>query len=609
MMDFPNAPTINQTFGNYIWDGEKWKQVTVAAGTPVAGNALPLAAGTASAGTASAYAREDHVHPSAGGGGAPPAITPPLMDGVAAIGISNYYAREDHRHPSDTSHASLNSPAFVGTPTAPTPTFGTDDNKIATTAFVNAAVASGGGGGGGGPLPATALPIMDGSASIGVSARYTREDHIHPSDTSRAALNSPLFSGDPRAPTPNPGNNSISIATTAFVAASLATTAVPPATVLPLMDGTGAVGTATKYAREDHIHPIDTSRAPLNSPVFVGNPQAPTPSPGDNDISIATTAFVATAIASVTGVNVVRGFIPGGRLTFQNGNPVMSGNVSAGDRCFYFPYMTGFVPVYDGALWTLADVSTSLSCLNSDSAKSPAPVAANSIYDYFVWNDAGVIRLSRSAAWSGSTTRVNNLTRQDGIIVNSSGITNGPLTARGTWVGTAMSSAAAALDWQRGSVGNSGAQQARLNLWNAYNRVLIRTVVSDNTASWSNGGTVWREANGASAFTNVVFVTGGGDDDIEASYKVTCQGAGAIPGPPFVGVGVDSIVAPSGVCNPAAVTGTSAAITGTSEGWYGDKLPQPSPGSHTISALEKTGTFFGVQSGTQTAGLIVKMNM
>lgn len=32
----------------------------------------------------------------------------------------------------------------------------------------------------------------------------------------------------------------------------------------PLMDGTAAVGTSAKYAREDHRHPTDTSRAPTN---------------------------------------------------------------------------------------------------------------------------------------------------------------------------------------------------------------------------------------------------------------------------------------------------------------------------------------------------------
>ena len=34
------------------------------------------------------------------------------------------------------------------------------------------------------------------------------------------------------------------------------------ATAKPVVDGTAAVGTSTKYAREDHVHPTDTSRAP-----------------------------------------------------------------------------------------------------------------------------------------------------------------------------------------------------------------------------------------------------------------------------------------------------------------------------------------------------------
>jgi hypothetical protein len=36
---------------------------------------------------------------------------------------------------------------------------------------------------------------------------------------------------------------------------------VAPATVAPVMDGAAAVGVAVKYAREDHVHPTDTSRA------------------------------------------------------------------------------------------------------------------------------------------------------------------------------------------------------------------------------------------------------------------------------------------------------------------------------------------------------------
>lgn len=40
--------------------------------------------------------------------------------------------------------------------------------------------------GGGGAYPAKITPLMDGVASVGVSKLYAREDHVHPSDTSKA---------------------------------------------------------------------------------------------------------------------------------------------------------------------------------------------------------------------------------------------------------------------------------------------------------------------------------------------------------------------------------------------------------------------------------------
>lgn len=72
------------------------------------------------------------------------------------------------------------------------------------------------------PVPATVAPIIDGTATVGVATKYAREDHIHPTDTSRAAVS----------------------------ALPVAATATPLVAA-----GTGAVGAATKYAREDHVHP------------------------------------------------------------------------------------------------------------------------------------------------------------------------------------------------------------------------------------------------------------------------------------------------------------------------------------------------------------------
>jgi hypothetical protein len=37
--------------------------------------------------------------------------------------------------------------------------------------------------------PGSATPLMDGSASVGVALAYSREDHVHPTDTTRQAAN------------------------------------------------------------------------------------------------------------------------------------------------------------------------------------------------------------------------------------------------------------------------------------------------------------------------------------------------------------------------------------------------------------------------------------
>lgn len=85
--------------------------------------------------------------------------------------------------------ADLASPALTGTPTAPTPTVGDNSTKVATTAFVNTEISN--------DRPyATASPLMDGTAAVGVSAKVAREDHKHPTDTSRAASSHTHGGGD-----------------------------------------------------------------------------------------------------------------------------------------------------------------------------------------------------------------------------------------------------------------------------------------------------------------------------------------------------------------------------------------------------------------------------
>jgi hypothetical protein len=45
-----------------------------------------------------------------------------------------------------------------------------------------------------------------------------------------------------------------------------------PSGAAPLMNSVAASGVSTAYSREDHIHPTDTTLAPINSPSFTGSP-------------------------------------------------------------------------------------------------------------------------------------------------------------------------------------------------------------------------------------------------------------------------------------------------------------------------------------------------
>lgn len=78
-----------------------------------------------------------------------------------------------------------------------------------------------------------------------------------------APLASPAFTGTPSAPTAATDTNTAQIATAAFVLGQAAAAA-------PAMDGTAAVGTATRFARADHVHPTDTSRVPTSRQVIAG---------------------------------------------------------------------------------------------------------------------------------------------------------------------------------------------------------------------------------------------------------------------------------------------------------------------------------------------------
>lgn len=181
-LSFPNNPAVNDT---YTVDGKTWKWNGTGWALVPANTDQPVQSVAGKTGTV-VLAKGD-------------------------VGLGNVDNTSDANKPVSTaaqaaldSKAPLASPTLTGTPTAPTAAVDTNTTQLATTAFVV-------------DQASATSPLMNGTAASGSSLRYSRQDHVHPSDTAKADLASPALTGTPTAPTAAAGTNTTQIATTAFV--------------------------------------------------------------------------------------------------------------------------------------------------------------------------------------------------------------------------------------------------------------------------------------------------------------------------------------------------------------------------------------------------------
>ena len=212
-------------------------------------------------------------------------------------------------------YALIHSPNFTGFPNAPTANPGTSTGQIATTAFVMNAVQA---------------------STTGVSSWNTRTgavvmDQADITAAGGAVLASPNFTGVPQAPTAMTGTNTAQLATCAFVLNEI---------------GGASIGVMTWNGRGGAVVMVsaditNAGGALLASPNFSGTPTAPTPASTDSTDTLATTAFVHSAI-STAGVSSFNGRT--GAITLNSGD--VSG---AGAALINSPTFTG-VPLSPTAL-------------------------------------------------------------------------------------------------------------------------------------------------------------------------------------------------------------------------------------------------------------------
>lgn len=259
--------------------------------------------------------------------GAAASTTVPLMDGTATAGTEMAFARGDHRHPTDTTRAAASDLDAVDERVQALETAvgsgGSVDSKIASAVeALDSSIASESG------KAIASVTVVDGkiTASTKIAVPSKTSDLTNDSGFQTASDLSTALAGkvdkvtgkglSTNDYTTDEKNKLSGIEAGAEVNVqadwneSDSTSdayiqnkpSIPAASATaPVMDGTAAVGTGTTWARADHRHPTDTSRAPLASPAFTGTPTAPTAASGNNTTQVATTAFVNTAIADAVG--------------------------------------------------------------------------------------------------------------------------------------------------------------------------------------------------------------------------------------------------------------------------------------------------------------------
>lgn len=299
----------------------------------------------------------------------------------------------------------------------------------------------------------------------------------------------------------------------------------------------------------------------------------------DNAKTIAAMVNAATTIGNIAVFTDVLGTIgdggmplslvltglSNGRITLSSGVPVTTTDVAAATTVFFTPYKGNQIALFDGAstwtTFTFAELSIAV------------PGTANTMYDMFIFNNAGTPTLELQT-WVNDTTRNISLTTVGGVYVKSSDTTR-------RYVGSFRTT---------GVVGQTEDSLIKRYLWNYYNRVLRLMRIIEATDTWNYSIAAYRQVN-ANAANQLDFVVGISEDIVSA--KCACRAVNSIAANVIIGqgIGLDSTTVNSAVILPP---GTSANVTvlGTPQAWYEGF---PGVGRHLLVWLER-----GAGVNTQT---------
>ncbi len=324
-----------------------------------------------------------------------------------------------------------------------------------------------------------------------------------------------------------------------------------------------------------------------------------------------------------------------GRLTLTTGVPVTTADVTAATTLYFTPYNGRKVGLFDGTRWQdynfaemhihLTDV---LSCVvaNGDATvTTPAngtrglvagqevtgahipgattvlsitdsthfemsanatgdatedltfKLPASKVYDVFLWNDAGTLRLEWGPEWTSSTARATDIAWQDGIYVK-----NGATTRR--YLGTIYTTATA---------GQTEDSISKRFVWNYYNRMFRNMYWASDANDHTYTVATWRQWN-ADAAAHVDFVMGVWDQKFYTAFvrsEIMTSDATKIT---YIGLGFDATNA--AISNQGTIqTGRAVFVSNM----FADSYSSSLLGAHYFAFVELQQT---VATGTYNGG-------
>ena len=172
----------------------------------------------------------------------------------------------------------------------------------------------------------------------------------------------------------------------------------------------------------------------------------------------------------------------------------------AATTLYFTPFRGNQVALFDGTKWSsfpFTERSLSLSGL-----------AANTLYDIFLYDNSGTLTLE-AVAWTNDTTRATVLVKQDGIYVKTG-------ERHPTLPGTIRTTTA----------GQTEDSATKLYVYNENNQVPRKLKVVETVGQWTYNTSAWRAANNNVA-NRVGVVIGNVGPLVSLDLMVRMQGAGS----------------------------------------------------------------------------------